>query len=329
VKEAADQSIKPTIFGWKWPLALFMLFMTAWCVSPALSQNDTADNTTTPPAFAPSYQTADPSAEQGPSSLLNQLSYLEFRVFARTYRNEDVDKRLDHLERVVYGAKKTGDVDQRLADLMRDVSTSQYGSSSGAGAQPASTDDSYTSSPTFTPSAQPTSLLDVVASMEKEVFGRTYTQDKLLDRVARLEKTVLPPGSEQSFTPLSTRIRKLLAALQPAIKAPATSPSSSFVQSQADSQDYSPSYSYPASAGSTETDQHAEKKDPDGHPLWKKFGKILAGVGTVAGEAIGSMAYGSAMGYGYGYGGFYPGYLGGWGGYGYGMPYYGGYRRYW
>lgn len=47
----------------------------------------------------------------------------------------------------------------------------------------------------------------------------------------------------------------------------------------------------------------------------KKLGKILSGVGTVAGEALGSMAYGSMLGFntcGWGY----PGYYGGWGGWG-------------
>ncbi|MBY0548329.1 MAG: hypothetical protein K2W95_13620 [Candidatus Obscuribacterales bacterium] len=291
-----------------------------------ISQNDATNSSATPP-LAPSYEAAADSSHQDGASLLSDLTTLEYRLFAKDYPEEDVQRRLDRLERVVFGSRRSGAVDERVANLMREVAiapTSPVADSGGA--------DGYsynTTGAAIATADQPTSLLEVAANMETEVFGKTYPRDTLMTRVARLEKSVLPKGSEQSLTPLPVRIHNLLVALQPKIQYQGVHNQNPYLQAAQSNQSYSyatpstystyatPStYSYSTTSTNSNNQQLThEKKDSNGHPLMKKLGQILEGVGTVAGATLGSMAATSAMYGPYGYG--YPGFYGGWG------PYYG------
>lgn len=288
-----------------------------------ISQND-ATNSSAPPPLAPSYDAASASSSQDGVSLLSDLSTLEYRLFAKEYPDEDVQRRLDRLERVVFGSRRSGAVDERVSNLMREVAIAPTTPVADTGAS-----DGYaynTTGAAVTTADQPTSLLEVVANMETEVFGKTYPRDTLMARVARLEKSVLPRGSEQSLTPLPVRIHSLLVALQPKIQYQGIQTQNSYLQTTPSNQSYSyarpstySSYTTPStySYSTTNTNgnqQEATDKKSNGHPLMKKLGQILEGVGTVAGATLGSMAATSAMygAYGYGYPGFYGG---GWGGY--------------
>lgn len=297
-----------------------MLFLM--CSIFALPVGAQSDDVETTPSSSPAQQ-ASMAAGSNPSSFLADVGSLEFRVFGHQYADQDIASRLDRLERVVYGSRKTAPLEVRIENLMRDVYSAQSPASSQVNAQNSTASGITTdaSAAAISPSQQPTSLVEIIASMENEVFGKTYPQDKLLERVSRLEKSVLPNGTEQSFTPLPTRIRNLLTALQPAIRSPeiqtttALSPAPQYLNRTEAQNENRPA-------------KVSESKDENGHPIIKKLGQILSGVGTVAGEAIGSMAYGTAIGYGsYGWG--YPGYFGGYGwgpyyggnGYGYGIPF--------
>lgn len=291
-----------------------------------ISQNDATNSSATPP-LAPSYDAASASSNQDGASLLSELSTLEYRLFAKEYPDEDVQRRLDRLERVVFGSRRSGAVDERVANLMREVAIAPTTPVTDTGAA-----DGYgynTTGAAVATTDQPTSLLDVVANMETEVFGKTYPHDTLMTRVARLEKSVLPKGSEQSLTPLPVRIHNLLVALQPKIQYQGIQNQNSYLRAMPSNQSYSYStpskyssyttpstYSYSTTNTNNDQQESPEKKESNGHPLMKKLGQILEGVGTVAGATLGSMAATSAMygSYGYGYPGFYGG---GWG------PYYG------
>jgi hypothetical protein len=110
--------------------------------------------------------------------------------------------------------------------------------------------------------------------LEKRVFNKTYGNDNLASRVRRLEKAVFPSDAPGTFSPTAQRIARLKSAVQPAI----------------------------AGAG-------AQQQTP--HHFLHKLGKFLGGVGTIAGEALGSAVAAGGMGMGMGYG---------MGGYGYGGP---------
>ena len=331
------------------PFILFVVVSIIVIVPPAQAENSgvtrlpsdvgvyvasDATNSVDVPPLAPSYDAA--SSDNDGVSILSDLSLLEYRLFAKEYTNEDVERRLDRIERVVFGSRKTGAVDARIANLMSEVAIAPSGPVADTGGM-----DGYKYNGTgaaIATSEQPTSLLEVIANMETEVFGKTYPHDTLMARVARLEKSVLPAGTEQSLTPLPVRIHNLLVALQPKIQYQGLQNQNTYLPTTTGSQSYSyartPSsysfstspttYSYSATGNDDYEKQGKQKtKSSNGHPLMKKLGQILEGVGTVAGATVGAMAASSAMYGAYGWG--YPGYYGGgWGpyyGYGY-SPFY-------
>lgn len=324
------------------------------------------------------------SAAKGAVSVKEQLSSFEDRFFAHTFSDESDSRRLDRIERVVYGSRRSGDVQQRLNRLMMDVpviSTSTNPAMPPAAAtnqnsnddddqDPATPEQAYNDYPTvtaleeeilgktyeqlsvqqrlsqlevkafgqasssddlaarvdrlrqyvaskngpsenylqsnapnFASSLQPGSLESQVAEMEQEVYGKTYGRDTLMSRLNRLDNTVFAGQPPQTFTPLNIRVNKLWSALEPKFSSPQTA------------------YKYQPAP---QQDNKDDKKK-DGHPIWRKIGHFVEGVGMVAGEAAGAAAAGSMMGYGYGgYGWGYPGYFGGLGYYGggWGYPHY-------
>lgn len=304
-------------------VTLTLLLLAFTCLPAAVNAQDLSPDNSAAPPVAPNYGStygssySEPggpnnSGEQtaNPLSLQMELSELEFRLFGRSSSDQNADRRLDKLERVVYGATSSAPIEQRVARLMSDI----VGPPPSASNQNGETEQALATAPeqvSFQTSEEPQSLLELIGNMEQEVFGRRYTHDSLANRVARLEKTVLPEGSAQTFAPLGLRIHNLIASLGPFnTAAKYRSPKST----------YTPGTNYhPANSSSNNSG--------DDHPLVHKLGKILSGVGTIAGEAIGSMAYGAAMdygAYGWGYPGYFPGYYGGWGpgyGYGYGSPF--------
>ncbi|MBX9687231.1 MAG: hypothetical protein K2X27_11050 [Candidatus Obscuribacterales bacterium] len=284
-----------------------LLFGLIW-VQPVWSQDSSPDNSSVAPPLAPAFTPVNSAAPSQPVSA--ELSELEFKLFAHDFPNESVEKRLDRLERLVYGAKLTAPVESRIQRLMRDVPSIQSVSS------PAPDDQTESSAvPSFRASDQATSLSEQVGDMEAEVFGRTYPQDSLLNRVGRLERNVFPEQQEQTLTPLPSRIQHLMSALAPAIQTPEIQSSNSLLRSHSRSEYQLPyqansekqpnrvesnfsNASYDSNSSTVANNNDDKDKSKGHHPIIHTLGKILGGVGTIAGETLGSMAYGSALGYG-------------------------------
>lgn len=220
------------------------------------------------------------------------VTALEEQILGRTNTNLPVQERLAQMETKAFGQPSTSnDLSARVDRLKQYVASNN------------NNDESYLESTpeAITNSTRMPSMLDAVSQMENEVYGKTYGRDTLVARINRLDKTVFAgKNGDQTFTPLVVRIQQLIAALN-----------QNKIVASTNTGRYSQTY-------------NAINNEPkkSGHPILHKLGKFLGGVGTAAGIALGSMAYGSALGYGYGYG------YGGWGYPGFGMPYYGGYYGY-
>lgn len=230
----------------------------------------------------------------------SDISAMETRFFACRFADETPEQRLDRIERLVYGARRKGSVKERVSRLLLDVPDLARQTQSSASSPASMPAAQAADSPRYEFSAGSIdhSLTQELACMEKEVYGKTYAKESLPQRVARLENTVFAGQTPQTFTPIVMRINRLLAALEPKFKAePANNASA---RPYEDVPSYTPAYA---------PENTAEKKK--GHPFVHKLGKVLAGIGTVAGETLGAVAAGSMMGYGYGYG---------YGGYGFGYP---------
>lgn len=237
------------------------------------------------PISAPSNDNAAAS-DTNTAQFAGDLSALENKFYSHDFADEPTEKRLERIERLVYGAAKTGPIQDRMtqlllsvplaADPVQDSNPNVQADEAAAAVQPAING----------PQAH-WSLQGDVTAMEKEVFGKTFSSDSLTSRVSRLETTVFAGQPAQTFVPVRDRINKLMAALRPQFSVP-----SSYYAGK------------PIASSYKQARDEDEKKK--GHPFWHKVGTVLADVGRVAAEgAVGMAASGMMMGgYGYGYGGY-------------------------
>ncbi len=327
------------------------------------------------------------------------LSQFEMRFFEKKYQDENDSQRLDRIERLVYGKRQQGDSLSRIERLLQDVphlgdglpksdpavaavdksaadktqeaakkktdespSTSTNGSQTTAVSPQSDTTIPVAEEPpvtTFSNPYQSRSLVSEVANLEQQVYGKQYAGDTLIDRVRRLEKTIYPGQTPQSFMPITTRINRLMMALQPKFSAPTsvyTTPSSnetvnsgypatapnyySTCQLPAKTnyypdQSYSANSNYDYSGGknpygnstydagqfSNATATNTSKEEQKPKTKGHPFLHKLGHFLGEVGEAAAVTAGSIAAGsmMGYGYGGYGYGYPGF--GYGYGMPY--------
>ena len=278
------------------------------------------------PPLAPAENAAAPMYTASDYGSYPTVTALEEQILGKANLGLPVQQRIADLEIKAFGqASNDPNMASRIDKLKAYVASKNSGESYLASDAPISS------------SVDDGSLIAQVGAMEQEVFGKTYTHDTLVSRLDRLDKTVFAGQSEQAFTPITQRINRLMAALQPKITVP-LNPQTAFDKpypyynsrySKQNSGPYQTDSSYArasSSANDTTVDDKEKNKDKSGHPVWHKFGEFLAGAGEAAGVALGAAAEGAAMsgygyGYGYGYGGYgwgYPGFYGGGYPFGYG-----------
>ena len=96
---------------------------------------------------------------------------------------------------------------------------------------------SYAGAPPLAPDYQNHQQLGLnqqVASLEKEIYGKTYAHEALPARLSRLEQTVFPEQPPAQDMPLPQRVKKLLAVI------PLSQPNPSIAQSRSEMQQNDP-----------------------------------------------------------------------------------------
>lgn len=150
------------------------------------------------------------------------LLKLEEKFFQHTYPKESIDARLDRIEKMVFGEAKDGDDAARLSALVQAVpnlnsassdsppaQTARGGNSSSGGASgrqtaPAPVADEEESEPA------PIGNYPAVDAIERKAFnGKTYSQEPVNQRLARLETKYF--GKPSSSTDLTDRTDRLKA----------------------------------------------------------------------------------------------------------------------
>lgn len=134
------------------------------------------------------------------------IDKLEKEFLSKQYTHETIYKRLDRLEKKVYGAIQTGDLDSRVARLTASSTYTQT---------PDTAQDSYTYPQTFGRSPEfyaengDDTLLQI-AGLEMSLLGKTFGHDPLALRLNRLERKIF----HRDFSTDSnlTRIQRIQAA---------------------------------------------------------------------------------------------------------------------
>jgi len=216
-----------------------------------------------PPSMPPPASSAtQPQENQSSSEPYPAVTALEEQILGKSEANLPLPQRLSNMEIKAFGKASSLDDLGKRVDLLK-----QYVAKKNGG------NENYLTSSNavgWAPADQ--SLEGQVASMEKEVYGVTYANDRLTSRLDRLDRTLLPHEPPQTFTPLVTRIDNLEAALNP-------------TGSQQQMISMRPKSEY-------------QNKVKVKHSIFHKLGVVAADVG----KAVATSALSS--GYGYGYGGY-------------------------
>lgn len=159
------------------------------------------------------------------------LTKLENKFFQHDYAKDDVESRLDRLEKLVFGESKTGEPAARLKNLVSAVpnldapaeTSTAKAPSGGSADDTAAADDggapqrSASSSPVAAdPDAELAqkeqqieggSQYPAVTAMEKKLLGRDYASEPIVKRLERLETKVF--GKPVEIADLSDRVDRL------------------------------------------------------------------------------------------------------------------------
>jgi len=251
---------------------------------------------------------SDPNVDYYPT-----VTALEEEIESATYKTLPIQERLAQLETKAFGKPSDSNDLSKRVDLLKEY-VAQKGSK---------TEDYLSSSPPTFNSERP-GMNQQIASLEKVVLGKTYDRDGLVSRINRLEKTIFPKQPLQTFSPITTRVNRLTEAIYPAGAAPSAGAVSPLASDENEGSTNYTSSEQAQQQTSRGKDRYAPSDEgaptrsanslPKGHPVLRKLGTVVGGLGAVAVGAVGSLATGMS-GYGYGMGG-YPGY-------GYGMGSYG------
>lgn len=163
------------------------------------------------------------------------LVKLEKKFFFKEFPKDDVDTRLDRLEKTVFGETKDGAPELRLKNLLGVVpslnpvvadeegpsgsgagsSSASAGQSAGSGAQTGGGSEPARSRPSVAASDEETKEMlgakyPQVDAMERKVFGKDYVGEGISKRINRLETKVF--GKTSGISDLSERVDRLKSA---------------------------------------------------------------------------------------------------------------------
>ena len=132
---------------------------------------------------------------------LTNLSIIEKDLFGVEYKNEDGTKRLNRIEKHIFGGTKTGPSAKRIQDIA---------DASGISFMPKKTAEEKRIAAADFEKEDTSVNYPVIDLMENKVFNKNFNGENVYKRVARLEQKAFGKSSEGE---LSTRTDKLKAAI--------------------------------------------------------------------------------------------------------------------
>ncbi len=161
------------------------------------------------------------------------LKAIETNIFGYDYSNEADSKRIERIETHLYGAKKSGNIKQRLENIQNDsgftivekqpekvqITPNQVGQPTQNGQTVVSERQQQLQEEQRKRNQALASLKEdssveypMVDKLEKEIFSTTYKNDSIYTRLDRLEQQVFNKVSNQD---LNTRVDRLAAVVRP------------------------------------------------------------------------------------------------------------------
>lgn len=168
----------------------------------------------------PSQVWAEGAGESLNDGAAKKLGKLEEKFFQHAYSKDETQDRLERLEKLVFGAPRTGALSERLNALVEAVPINQTssapseaqkttaGSASSQGSErKTSADSGLDRAQNMAPPAVDKSEYPAVTAMERKAWGKDYVGDAIDKRLARLETKYF--GRPSTSTDLSERVDRL------------------------------------------------------------------------------------------------------------------------
>ncbi|HEY9713362.1 MAG TPA: hypothetical protein V6C72_07820, partial [Chroococcales cyanobacterium] len=155
------------------------------------------------------------------------VAKMETKFFQRTYPKDQLDRRLERIEKMVFGEAKTGSTQERLAKLLTAVPASSLAASSADDSGSTAASDTQAGTPSRSSSRSDvktaenaqsqsedvpadSSKYPAVTAMEQRMLGKSFEKEPLDKRLGRLE--IKQFGKASTSTDLSDRTDRLRQA---------------------------------------------------------------------------------------------------------------------
>ena len=150
-----------------------------------------------------------------------QLGLLEKQLLSTAYEKDPLPRRVERLEKLVFGEVRTGPIEERIVELTTTVPPAKAPADAQTeeGEQEQAQDQGQDQADS---QEEATEKYPRVTALEEAVLGKTYTHDDLSDRLARMEEKLY--GKVEKDEDLGDRTDKIQAYVEKTMKKPLFQP---------------------------------------------------------------------------------------------------------
>ena len=148
-------------------------------------------------------------------SIQDKITAIENTLFGYDYKGEPEEKRIERIEKNIYGESKTGDLNKRVENINNDSGLTiknQVPTESNTYAQQNTKMRDNVISDLKEDSTVEYLIVD---KMEEEIFKTTYKNENIYSRLNRLEQRIFNQTSNED---LNSRVDKLASVIRPKTK---------------------------------------------------------------------------------------------------------------
>ena len=148
-------------------------------------------------------------------SIQDNITAIENTLFGYDYQGETDEKRVERIEKNLYGQKKNGDLAKRVENIKNDSGLTF--SKTPSLKNNSNSSNTYAKKDTNIPELKEDATVEypIVDKMEEEIFKTTYKNENIYSRLNRLEESVFNKTSNED---LNSRVDKLASVIRPKTK---------------------------------------------------------------------------------------------------------------
>ena len=148
-------------------------------------------------------------------SIQDKITAIENTLFGYDYKGESEEKRVERIEKNIYGQSKTGDLNKRVENIKNDSGLTIRNQNSTNNTTYSKQNTNMNNNVLSDLKEDSTVEYLIVDKMEEEIFKTTYKNENIYSRLNRLEKSIFNKTSTED---LNSRVDKLASVIKPKTK---------------------------------------------------------------------------------------------------------------